>query len=158
MVPLLAYLRALAVDQAPHTCLRALDLSRDELGRAGEALAARALRRAGWRLAGRRVRTPMAEIDLVALGRGILVCVEVKTSRLTRDPGLGPARWRPGDRLSGQTLARQRGASRWLAARAGLTGGRVDLIEVEVWGQPARYRLQHTPDLVAPLANEKSGL
>jgi Uncharacterised protein family UPF0102 len=148
-----ARVRALVLERAPRLALGWLDLDRAELGQVGEALAARALRRAGWRLAGRRVRTPQAEIDLVVHGPGVLVCVEVKTGRLPQAPGPAPPRWRPGGRLGGRTLARQGAAGRWLGARAGLAGGRVDLIEVEVWGRPSRFRLRHTPDLRAPLLN-----
>ncbi len=127
----------------PRFALRWLELDRSELGLAGEALAARALLRAGWRLVGRRVRTPLAEVDLVAEAPGLLVCVEVKTSRVRGSV----SRWRPGVRLDARTLARQRGAARWLAARSGADRARVDLVEVEVWDAPLRIRIRHTVDL-----------
>ena len=56
----------------------------DRIGRWGERVAARHLRRSGYRVVGRRVRPgPRAELDIVALGRDasgpFIVFVEVKT-------------------------------------------------------------------------------
>jgi putative endonuclease len=51
------------------------------LGNEGERLAARYLRRLGYRVVARRYRTPLGEIDLVALDGGCIVFVEVKTRR-----------------------------------------------------------------------------
>lgn len=140
-----AVLRRILTRHAPHLALRALTLDRSELGQAGEAVAAQALRRAGWTLVARRARTPMAEIDLVVRSGDWLVCVEVKTSRSPE----GQARiWRGRDRVSARTLARQRGAAGWLAGRLGARQCRVDLIEVDV-GRGGQVHLQHLPDLVA---------
>ncbi len=50
-----------------------------ELGRQGEALAARYLQRRGWQVVARNVRTPYGEIDLVARDGTVWVFVEVKT-------------------------------------------------------------------------------
>ena len=63
---------------------RAPETPAQRLGRWGERLAARHLRREGYRIVGRRIRPgPRAEIDIVALGRDragpIVVFVEVKT-------------------------------------------------------------------------------
>ena len=52
---------------------------RDQLGAQGEKLAARHLRRNGYRIVARNFRCPLGEIDLIALGRGELCFVEVKT-------------------------------------------------------------------------------
>lgn len=49
------------------------------LGERGETLAARHLRRAGFRIVGRGVRTGLGELDLVAIDGRTLVFVEVKT-------------------------------------------------------------------------------
>ncbi len=49
------------------------------LGRRGEEIAARHLRRCGYRILERNFRAAGAEIDLVAADRGTLVFVEVKT-------------------------------------------------------------------------------
>lgn len=140
-----------------------------ELGLLGEELAARALRRAGWRLLGRRLATPFGEIDLVAAGAGQLVCVEVKAGLLHSPPGSPGSpprshlRWRPGLRLDAGRLARQRRAGRWLARRlprhlggGALTGGRVDLVEVLVVRQPPGWELCHHVDLARPLRGDRA--
>lgn len=61
-----------------------------QLGRAGERLAARHLRRAGYSILGRNVRVQAGEADLVCLApdRSTLVVVEVKTRR--RGAGRAP--------------------------------------------------------------------
>ena len=53
--------------------------TKDELGRRGEALAARYLEDAGMRVIDRNWRCPLGEIDLVAVEGATLVVVEVKT-------------------------------------------------------------------------------
>jgi len=55
--------------------------SRRELGRRGEELAAEHLRKAGYRILDRNVRTRYGEIDLVAQDGACLVFVEVRTVR-----------------------------------------------------------------------------
>lgn len=54
---------------------------RRALGTAGEAAAARYLARRGYRLLDANVRCRLGEIDLVALDRGTIVFVEVKSNR-----------------------------------------------------------------------------
>jgi putative endonuclease len=49
------------------------------LGERGEAIAARYLRRRGYRIVGRGVRTGLGELDLVAVDGRTVVFVEVKT-------------------------------------------------------------------------------
>lgn len=78
------------------------------------------LRRQGWRLLARRLRTRWAELDLVFAEGTTLVVVEVKTGR-------AGARFTPGMRLDRATRARLAGAARALAARG---ASRVDLVEV----------------------------
>ncbi len=53
--------------------------AREELGRKGEAIAARFLERLGYRIERRNYRCGVGEIDLVASFEGYLVFVEVKT-------------------------------------------------------------------------------
>lgn len=57
------------------------------LGRAGEDLAAEALRSRGYRILERNYRCPLGEIDCVALHRGTVVFLEVKTRS---GPAYGP--------------------------------------------------------------------
>lgn len=52
-----------------------------KLGAAGEKIAARALRRDGYRITARNYACPVGEIDLVALDGDTIVFVEVKTRR-----------------------------------------------------------------------------
>jgi len=59
---------------------------RQELGKEGEAIAARFLEQRGYRILARRFRTRLGEIDLVALAGETLVFVEVK---LRTGPGFG---------------------------------------------------------------------
>ena len=63
-------------------------LTKDDLGRRGEAAAAEYLTSLGYRIIDRNWRCPRGEIDIVALDRGELVIVEVKTrtSRAFGDP------------------------------------------------------------------------
>jgi putative endonuclease len=62
------------------------------LGRSGERLAARTLKKAGYRILGRNLRVPMGEADLLCLApdRRTIVLVEVKT-RIHAPPGGNPA-------------------------------------------------------------------
>ena len=85
-------------------------------------MAARHLRRVGFRILARRVQTPRAEIDVLALEGRELVCVEVKTGRI------GP-RYRPGGRTSAGDLRRLWAAAGALGRRYGRVA-RVDLVEV----------------------------
>jgi len=62
---------------------------RAELGRWGEDLAARELRRRNYRILGRNVRVGRGELDIVASDRDATVFVEVKTRR---DKAFGGAR------------------------------------------------------------------
>jgi putative endonuclease len=55
--------------------------SRQQLGEAGEALAARLLRRHGYRILQTNYRTALGEIDIVARERDTIVFVEVKARR-----------------------------------------------------------------------------
>jgi len=54
---------------------------RQQTGEAGEALAARLLRRQGYRILATNYRTPLGEIDIIARERDTIVFVEVKARR-----------------------------------------------------------------------------
>jgi putative endonuclease len=85
-----------------------------EVGRLGEAMAARFLEEAGWALLGVRWRDGPRELDLIALRSGILAFVEVKTRRSADlDPlllSVTPAKRRELERAAGAWL-RQVGPS-----------------------------------------------
>lgn len=83
----------------------------------------------GYRLIGRRLRTPGGEIDLLLRRRDALVFVEVK-ARPTLDSGVAALH-----------LAQQRrcqAAARWLATRYGWPGAviRHDAVVVTPWAPP----------------------
>jgi putative endonuclease len=69
-------------------------------GHLAEAAAAWLLRCKGYRIMGRRVRTPMGEIDLIARRGGTLAFVEVK-ARPTRDVALEAVSPRQARRMVG---------------------------------------------------------
>jgi putative endonuclease len=54
-------------------------MDRQQLGRQGETLACRALRRLGYAILDRRYRTRFGELDIVARDAATLVFIEVKT-------------------------------------------------------------------------------
>lgn len=81
-----------------------------DIGRAGERLAVKALKRAGYRVLARNVRTPRGEVDVLAVERDHLVVVEVKTR--STDTGLPP-----GCRLRGRQQRRLLAAGAWLARK-----------------------------------------
>jgi putative endonuclease len=56
----------------------------DDLGRRGEGVARRYLRRQGWRIIAARSQELLGELDLVAVDQGTIVFVEVKTRRSLR--------------------------------------------------------------------------
>jgi len=64
------------------------DDSRADLGRAGERAAEEFLRRRGYTIVERNFRCRGGEVDLIALRRGVVVFVEVKTRR--RGAAVGP--------------------------------------------------------------------
>jgi putative endonuclease len=57
-------------------------------GRRGETLAAWWLRLKGWSILGRRIRTPVGEVDIVARRGRIVAFVEVKARRRAADSSL----------------------------------------------------------------------
>jgi putative endonuclease len=63
-------------------------------GRRAESLAAWWLRLKGWTILGRRVRTPVGEVDLVARRGRIVAFVEVKARSSEADAALALDEWR----------------------------------------------------------------
>lgn len=108
-------------------------------GAAGEACAARALRRDGWSILGARVRTEAGEIDLIARRRGLLAFVEVKTR-----PTLAEAVAAVTPRQQARIAA---AAELWLAGRPALAsdGVRFDVIAVD-----ALRRVRRVADAFRP--------
>ncbi len=100
------------------------------IGRRGERAAARALRRRGYRLLGRNLRTPLGEIDLLMQEGGQLVLVEVKSSA-------GAAESAVAARLRRRQRARLRRSGRWLVRRLrdGPKNFRIDLVTVTFDGR-----------------------
>lgn len=90
----------------------------------GEAAAARHLRRQGCRILARNLRTPYAEVDVLAREGHILVLLEVKT---TARSGYRP-------RVRHAQVQRLARAARWLAGRPALRTST---------GAPCAFRLDH---------------
>jgi putative endonuclease len=104
----------------------------ERLGRRGERAAVRDLRRAGYVILGRRVRTPAGEVDVVALDGDALVLVEVKAAAAPAVLPLGCAR--PGRRVDHRKRVRLVHAAHLLARARGLSERplRFDVVEVRL--------------------------
>lgn len=101
-------------------------MSRRSLGLAAEEHVAAALAGRGWELLARNLRTPYAEVDLLARDpRGALVLVEVKARH--------PLAFLAGeDHLAPRQRRRLEAALQWLAGRLPAAGGlRLDLAVVQ---------------------------
>jgi putative endonuclease len=108
-------------------------VTRRAYGRRGEALAEALYRARGHRILGRRVRTPAAEVDLVARRGRVLVVVEVKRRRIAT----GETSW-----IEPVQLERLRAAARHLRAGAPWAERvRIDLVMIEGL-RPRIVRLQ----------------
>jgi len=110
------------------------------LGQQGEAAAARYLRRRGYHVVARGVRSALGELDLVAVDGRTVVFVEVKTRRST-DHG------HPADAV---TPEKQRRLTRLALAylkRHGLleAAARFDVIAV-IWPERGRPTIEHIPN------------
>lgn len=104
----------------------------DRTGRRGERLAARALKRRGYRVLARRWRTPAGEIDLLCLEGGTFVVVEVKTT------ATGPL---PAPRIDAAKRARLAAARRYVARLPVVHGARVRIDVVLVRLAPRDLRV-----------------
>jgi putative endonuclease len=122
--------------------------SRRALGRLGEDLAAAHLKRLGFTIVARNVRTRAGEIDLIAFDGVTLIFAEVKSRRVSsRDRGVHvdqhPLRWlRPRQRARLRRLA-----VAWLSEGKHLRPSahtiRFDAVGVIVDGQSRLLRLDH---------------
>lgn len=101
-------------------------------GRVAEASAALVLEQAGWRILGRRVRTPLGEIDLIAMKDGLLSFLEVKCRRTAAEAAFAVT-----DRQRRRIAA---AAEAWLAANpdAAPDAVRFDLLLVDGAGRVRR--------------------
>ena len=113
-----------------------------DLGRKGEILAAEYLAAKGFRIMARNFRAGRAEIDIVALDKGILVIAEVKT-RNTRYFG-EPEEW--------VTLAKQklliRAANAYVKYKGFKGEVRFDVVSVVI--DETGSDLRHIPDAFYP--------
>jgi putative endonuclease len=110
---------------------------KDELGRAGEQVAAEYLERAGLRILDRNWRSADGEIDIVAAERRVLVVCEVKTRSDTR---FGT----PLEAISRHKRARlRRLAAQWLVAHGVL----FDEVRIDVIGllkdKAGEFQIEH---------------
>jgi putative endonuclease len=117
-------------------------MSGKPLGDRGEALAARHLEQAGWRILGRNVRVGRKEIDLVARRGGVVAFVEVKTRA-------GPGYGHPLEAITWKKRREiQQVASAWIerhGSRAFATY-RFDAVAVHVAAGGAPPRIEHVED------------
>jgi putative endonuclease len=106
--------RRASADRASEAPLARTGDPRRTLGRLGEELAAEHLRRLGFRLLARNVRTRFGEIDLIVFDGRTIVFAEVKCRRARHAKALDPGH-EPLSMLSHRQRARlRRLASAWL--------------------------------------------
>jgi putative endonuclease len=111
--------------------------NRAALGRLGEDLAAEHLRKAGYRIVERNVRTRFGEIDIVAEDGGCLVFVEVRTVASGLMAPEESVTWRKQRRIAslGMRYLQQCGKAdaQW----------RADVVAIEVGADGRPSRLEH---------------
>jgi putative endonuclease len=112
-----------------------MSAARQQLGKIGEAIAARWLRRRGWRIVAERFRSGRRDLDLIVERDGTVAFVEVKTRHGTAfgDP-VEAVSWRKRRELIRSALV-------W-ADRFGPPGAsyRFDVVGVVVAGRDAKVR------------------
>ena len=129
-----------------HPWLRHPWLRHRSLGQQGERIAARYLRRRGFRIVDRQKRGRLGEIDLVAVQRHTVVFVEVKTRR-SHDHG------HPAEAVDGEKQRRlTRLALAYLRSNDLLEApARFDVVCV-TWPEDARRpTIEHLPNAFQPL-------
>ncbi|HUA75883.1 MAG TPA: YraN family protein [Solirubrobacteraceae bacterium] len=122
---------------------------RRALGRRGEQLAAEHLRRRGYELLARNVRTARGEIDLIVRDGAALVFVEVKTRRVRGDRPPREDQLPLAGLRDRQRLRLRRLAAAWLAeqrTRSHAEAIRFDAIGVVLDGAGRLRRLDHIED------------
>jgi putative endonuclease len=115
---------------------------RAALGRWGEEIAVGHLRRSGYQILDRNVRTKLGEIDIVAKQGDCLVIVEVRTRRssaMTPEESVGPIKQRRLARLGELYLATHSSAD---------VDWRTDVIAIEQSGAGKVARLEHVVNAV----------
>lgn len=102
-------------------------MSRQDSGRLGEKLAAEALRKKGYKIVGTNYRCRHGEVDIIALHRGCLVFIEVRSKS-------GTAFGTPGESLTAQKQRKLAAtAMDYLAKHPGLPEDwRIDFVAVEL--------------------------
>jgi len=111
---------------------------RHELGRDGERAAEAHLRAHGYSIVERNFRCPLGEIDLIALHRGTVVFIEVKTRR--------SALAAPSDAVDPRKQRQLRRAAEWYVSRHRLEEHPVRFDVVAVWRDGDRVRCEVTQD------------
>jgi putative endonuclease len=118
--------------------------SRQQLGKRGEAAAAKFLRNLGYRIAARNYRCPVGEVDIIALDGSTIVFVEVKsrTSADAADPEIT---------VHGQKRRRlTRAAKYFLSRKSGLDPPcRFDVVAV-VLPETGPVEVEHFIDAFSP--------
>lgn len=149
---MIARARSILGQLSPAIFVRIFSPTDPELGLLGEEVAARYLRARGLTIVGRRVKNPLGEIDVLAREGGTIVCVEVKSGRVTAPPRpKGEARqlgmrWRPGLRVDHARLERLHRCARSLARDA-----RVDIVEALLDTRASRWVVLHHIDARRPI-------
>ena len=113
---------------------------RRELGASGEVMAVQYLERLGFRVVERNVRCGFGEIDLVALDRGTVVFVEVKSNR-------GPRYGAPEEMVTPGKQRRLTRLAYWYLQRRGWLGrpARFDVVAVD-WLHDRSPAVRHIPN------------
>ena len=117
---------------------------RQELGRAGEAAAAKFLRRKGYRIVARNAVMDSGELDIVARRRNLIVFVEVKTR-------ISDQHAHPMDNITYSKKRHVIASAKEYLRKNKLTDKeyRFDVIAI-VWGTGKRpERIEHHPDAFA---------